>query len=54
MSKLYLCTMTSAGNEANLRAMVEPIAPVFDGVIATFHYPTDEGATYVISCLEVN
>ncbi len=49
MSRLFLTTMTSAGNEANLRAMVEPIAPLFDGVIATFHYPTDEGAAYLES-----
>jgi len=49
MSRLFLTTMTSAGNEANLRAMVEPIAPLFDGVIATFHYPTDEGAEYLES-----
>ncbi len=47
--RLFLTTMTSAGNEANLRAMVEPIAPLFDGVIATFHHPSDEGATYLES-----
>lgn len=49
MSRLFLTTMTSAGNEANLRAMIEPVASLFDGVIATFHYPTDEGATYLES-----
>ena len=28
MSRTFLCTMTSAGNEANLRAMIEPVAPL--------------------------
>lgn len=41
--------MTSSGNEDNLRAMIEPVAPLFDGVIATFHYPTDAGASYLES-----
>ncbi len=49
MNKLYLATITSSGNEANLRAMIEPIAPLFDGVIATFHYPKDEGTDYLES-----
>lgn len=49
MSRLFLSTITSSGNEDNLRAMIEPVAPLFDGVIATFHYPTDAGATYLES-----
>lgn len=47
--RLWLVTMTSAGNEDNLRAMIEPVVTAFDGVIATFHYPTDAGATYLES-----
>jgi hypothetical protein len=49
MSRLFLTTMTSSGNEDNLRAMIEPIAPLFDGVIATFHLPSDAGSTYLES-----
>lgn len=37
MSRLFLCGMTTAGNEANLRAMIEPIRDQFDGLCFTFH-----------------
>ena len=46
-NNLYLCGMTSAGNEANLHEMIEPILEYFDGLIWTFHYPKDEGAEYL-------
>lgn len=38
--KLYLCGMTSAGNEQNLRELIEPILEYFDGLVWTFHLPT--------------
>lgn len=41
--------MTSAGNEANLRAMIEPIRQYFDGLVFTFHHPIDDGAYYLQS-----
>lgn len=37
MSRLFLCGMTTTGNEANLRAMIEPIRQYFDGLCFTFH-----------------
>jgi hypothetical protein len=37
MSKLFLCGITTTGNEANLRAMIEPIRQYFDGLCFTFH-----------------
>lgn len=47
--KLWLVTMTTAGHEANLRAMIEPVVEFFHGVVATFHYPADIGAAYLES-----
>jgi hypothetical protein len=41
MNKLYLCGMTSAGNEKNLRDMIEPILEYFDGLVWTFHNPIE-------------
>jgi hypothetical protein len=37
MSKLFLCGMTTVGNEANLRSMIKPIRQCFDGLCFTFH-----------------
>lgn len=45
--KIWLCGMTSAGNLDNLKAMIEPVIEYFDGLIFTFHYPTDEGADFL-------
>lgn len=47
MSKLFLCGITTNGNETNLRAMIDPIREHFDGLCFTFHYPKDEGAEYL-------
>lgn len=35
--RLFLCGMTTVGNEENLRAMIEPIRESFDGLCFTFH-----------------
>lgn len=37
--RLFLCGITSAGKEANLRALIEPIRSAFDGLCWTFHLP---------------
>lgn len=47
--RVFLCGITSAGNEANLRALVEPVNEHLDGLQFTFHYPTDAGADYLES-----
>lgn len=39
--------MTTAGNEANLRAMIDPVRKYFDGLNFTFHYPKDAGSDYL-------
>ncbi len=39
--KLFLCGMTNAGNEKNLREMIEPILEYFDGLVWTFHHSTE-------------
>jgi hypothetical protein len=54
MSKLWLCGMTSAGNEKNLREMIEPILEYFDGLVWTFHLPietieTDSAGSFVVT-----
>ena len=45
--KLFLTGITSAGNLHNLKALVDPVIDFFDGLMWTFHYPTDEGADYL-------
>ncbi len=45
--RLFLCGMTSSGKEANLRALIEPLAPFIEGLQWTFHLPRDEGADYL-------
>lgn len=45
--KLWLCGITSAGNEANLRALIDPILPYFSGIQMVFHHPIDGGAEYL-------
>lgn len=48
--RLFLAGMTSSGNEANLRDMVEPIIEHFNGGLCwTFHHPLDDGASYLES-----
>ena len=49
MSKLFLCGITSAGNEKNLREMIEPIRKYFNGLCFTFHNPVngDAGALFL-------
>ena len=47
--RLFLCGITSSGNEANLRALIEPVSEHFAGLQWTFHYPKDEGADYLES-----
>lgn len=47
MNKLYLCGITSSNNLTNLKEMIDPIIDNIDGLNFTFHYPTDEGATYL-------
>lgn len=47
--RLFLCGITSAGNEANLRAMIDPISEHLSGLQFCFHYPTDAGADYLES-----
>lgn len=49
MSKLYLCGITTAGNENNLKELIEPIIDFVDGLQWTFHYPKDAGADYLES-----
>lgn len=45
--KIWLCGITNAGNKQNLEGMIAPILQYFDGLVFTFHYPTDEGAQYL-------
>ena len=47
--KIWLCGMTCAGNETNLRELVEPALETISGLQFTFHYPTDAGADYLES-----
>lgn len=47
--RIFLCGITSVGNEANLRALIEPVSEHFTGLQWTFHYPKDEGADYLES-----
>lgn len=47
--RLFVCGMTSAGKEANLRALVEPLVPHIQGLQWTFNLPRDEGADYLES-----
>lgn len=49
MNKLFLCGITSDGQEENLRAMIEPIKKYFNGIVFTFHGPKDGGAEYLES-----
>src|SRR4051812_18841280 len=45
--KLYLCGITNAGNEQNLRELIEPVLEYFDGLVWTFHYPIDDGYKFL-------
>lgn len=45
--RVYLCGMTGPGEEANLRALVDPIRPYVDGLQFCFHWPHDLGADYL-------
>lgn len=47
--RLFLTFITTHGNEDNLRELVEPVKHLIDGVVATFHYPKDDGAAYLES-----
>lgn len=47
--KIWLCFMTSAGKENHLRELIDPILPYIDGIVATFHKPTDSGYEYLES-----
>lgn len=47
--RLFLTGITSAGNDHNLRVMIEPIGEFFHGLIWTFHHPIDDGAAYLES-----
>lgn len=49
MHKLYLCGITSAGKEQNLRELILPIRDYFNGLCWTFHTPLDDGATFLES-----
>ncbi len=51
MSRVFLTLMTSAGNEENLKEIIEPIKSYLDGVIVVFHNPVgdDAGAKYLES-----
>lgn len=42
--RVWLTLMTAAGNEENLRELVEPLLPHIDGVVAVFHRPCDGDA----------
>lgn len=48
-SCLFLTLMTSAGNEENLRELVDPLLPYIDGIIAVVHRPCggDNGLVYL-------
>jgi hypothetical protein len=47
--RLFLCGITSAGKEANLRALIEPISEYIHGLQWTFHHPTDAGYDYLFA-----
>lgn len=47
LARIWLTTMTSSGNEENLREMIEPLRPYINGVVATFHSPLDNGWNYL-------
>jgi hypothetical protein len=47
--KIFLCGITHAGNEKNLKDLLNPVIEHFDGIVWTFHYPKDEGADYLES-----
>lgn len=51
MTRLWLTGMTSAGNEEDLREMIEPIKGYLDGVVYVTHRPCegDGGAAYLES-----
>lgn len=46
---MFLCGITSAGNEENLRAMIAPLRKYVDGLQFTFHEPTDAGYDYLFA-----
>lgn len=48
-NRLWLCGMFSSGKKKDLEEVVNPIIRHFDGVVATFHYPTDETSEYLES-----
>ena len=48
-NKIWLCGITHKENNQNLRELIEPIKKYFDGLVWTFHLPTDEGADYLES-----
>lgn len=47
--RVWLTFMTAAGNEENLREMVEPLWPYIDGIVAVVHRPCegDAGLAYL-------
>ena len=47
--RIWLIGITSEGHEEDLRQLIEPIKNDFDGLVWTFHYPTDEGYDYLES-----
>ena len=49
--RLWLTLITAAGNEENLRELVEPLLPHIDGVVAVVHRPCegDAGLAYLES-----
>ncbi len=47
--RLFLIFITNAGNEENLRELIEPIKEHLDGIVAVFHHPKDSGADYLES-----
>lgn len=48
-NKLWLVGMFSAGKLKGLKEVVDPIINNFNGVVATFHLPTDETSSYLES-----
>jgi hypothetical protein len=49
MSKLFITGITQSGEINNLRELLDPLYPYYDGLQWTFHYPKDEGADYLES-----
>jgi hypothetical protein len=45
--KTWLCGITSSGNKHHFEEMIVPIINYFDGLVWTFHLPTDEGADFL-------